>query len=278
MKHSLTIVSQNASRSDSPSELVSGELNIDRRDDFLAMINHELRTPLASLMGALSLLKFQETDKTDPDTVELIDLADRSGRRLERLVDDFLDFTQLEGNRLFMNVERVDLFESLKDTVKICEVHRSDLELVLETKLEDHQRLSNLDRHRFGQIINNLLTNAIKFSDAKKSVFVELSLAQRDGIAFLDVTIRDQGPGIGAEDLAKMFQKLSPVRTPGATSLATHGLGLYITTALVRAMKGELRITSEIGFGTEITVSFLQDIQTSELLTQTSTARVRSHA
>jgi signal transduction histidine kinase len=278
MKHSLTVVSQNSRGSGLPDELRSGDLNIDQRDEFLAMINHELRTPLASLMGALSLLKFQDSAKADPEIFELIDLADRSGRRLERLVDDFLDFTQLEGNRLFINFEPCDLLELLQDTVKICAVHRSDLELVLETKLKDGLRLASVDRHRFGQVINNLLTNAIKYSETKKQVFIELDLRETCGAKFLDIKIRDQGPGISPEDLAKMFQKLSPVRTPGASTLSTHGLGLFITTALVKALNGELNITSELGTGTEITVSFFQLHSNQQSSAQSASTEAATHA
>lgn len=279
MKNSLKIVSQNFTQPLGSKVGVPEELSIDRRDDFLAMINHELRTPLASLMGALGLLKFQQAGKTDPDTDELIDLADRSGRRLERLVDDFLDFTQIEGNRLFMNLEHVDLFDLLIDTVKICEGHRPDLKLVLDTQLDSRHRMAKVDRHRFGQVINNLLTNAIKFSQTKKSVYITLECVNPNDVAILDVKIRDEGPGISSEDLVKMFERLSPVRTPSATtSLSSHGLGLYITKGLVGAMKGELSIASELGLGTEITVSFIQVLPLAETSSHVSQKEIPSHA
>jgi signal transduction histidine kinase len=223
------------------------------KDEFLATVSHELRTPLTSLLGALGLLAGGAAGALPAAAVPLGEVALRNGERLSQLIDDILDLTKLEGDRLALYMRPQPLGPLLHEALTTNQgyAQRAGVTLTAEG-LEAAMPEVNIDAHRFLQVMANLLSNAIKHSPPGERVRLTLA-ATAGGVR---VTVRDRGPGIDARFRARMFEKFSQAdgsdhRTKGGT-----GLGLYITRMLVERMGGHISADDVVDRGAAFSVVF----------------------
>jgi PAS domain S-box-containing protein len=214
------------------------------KDGFLALVSHELRTPLTSIVGYLELLVEDEAEEVSPSGRQFLTVIDRNARRLQRLVDDVLFAAQAEAGRLSLDPRRMDLSEVASESVEA--LRPTAVERGINLKL-DANRLPALtaDRDRVGQAIDNLVSNALKFTPPGGSVEVRLRAA--DGAAVVEVS--DTGLGMAEEDRARVFDRFFRA---GATrdSAPGVGLGLTIVKAIAEGHGGSVSVESEEGVGT----------------------------
>jgi signal transduction histidine kinase len=210
------------------------------QSELVGIVSHEVRTPLASVLGFTSLLLTRETD--DATRRRYLEIIDAQGRRLNALLDDFLDVQRLEEGRLELVSELVDMSSLLREQVALFEaqsqLHR--LELSVPTRpLAVHG-----DPNRLAQVVGNLLSNAIKYSP--EGGVVEVVGEGRNG--GVRVTVRDNGVGIPDEQHDRIFTKF--FRGDAATSgIAGSGLGLAFARAVVEAHGGSIGFSSTEGRG-----------------------------
>jgi PAS domain S-box-containing protein len=213
------------------------------KDEFFALVSHELRTPLTSIIGYLELVL--EEDAIDAETRRFLEVVGRNAQRLLRLVGDLLFVAQVEAGNLALDPGSVDLAATAAESVEAARPRAEEhgIELVLDAgRLPDTKG----DAGRIGQAIDNLVSNAIKFTpDGGR---VEVSLRRDGGDGVIEVT--DTGMGIADDDQALLFDRFFRSSTATESAIPGVGLGLSIVKAIVEGHGGRMEVDSEPGAGT----------------------------
>jgi PAS domain S-box-containing protein len=228
---------------------LTGERAVDElRDEFVATVSHELKTPLAAIYGAAKTLSSPAVDLDEGLSGQLLGVIADESERLARIVNDILLSGQLDAGRLPMADEDVDPLDLARGAVERIRGHapHAAVELVAPSSLP---RL-HADASRLRQVLDNLLENAVKYSPG--TPHVELRVEARSGR--LRFAVRDEGLGIPADEQRRIFAKfyrLDPQLTGG---VGGTGLGLYICSELVRRMHGRITVSSREGAGSTFVV------------------------
>jgi len=218
---------------------------IQMREDFIANASHQLRTPITSLQGYLELLVKDRV----PDPVirtEFIARAYEDTKRLAVLVNDLLDSFRWESGFFQVTLENIDLCDLLQNSLEAVKGLAQSKNISLELTLPQKSLLIKADPHLLEQVLTNLLSNAIKFSEKDRPILLDAK-KKEDHIT---VSVTDQGPGISAEDQAKLFAKFYQGDTAAKRAGVGSGLGIYIAKKIVEAHGGQINVESEIGKGT----------------------------
>lgn len=212
-----------------------------RKDDFLALLGHELRNPLAPVSNAVHLLRLRGSDPALLGWAT--DLLDRQARHMTRLVDELLDVSRIGRGKMLLHRETVDLVQLMRTAV---EDHRATLE---EAGLKVHLELPAGSIHcqgdgtRFAQIVGNLLANAAKFTDPGGKVFVGAHLDPQAKRVM--VSVRDTGIGIEPDALRHLFDRFARPDRGLARSRGGLGLGLTLVKGLVELHGGQVQAASD---------------------------------
>ena len=212
------------------------------KDDFVAGVSHELRTPLASVLGHLELLCAR--DDLPPDTAPQLDAALRNAVRLRRLVDDLISSAEIQDGKLQLEIRPTDLTAVVVEAVEAAQVGAVARGIAVDLHAPD-RLVIGADRDRLRQVVDNLLLNAVKYTDAGGRVAVSL-LEEADQVR-LEVT--DTGIGIAEADLTQVFTRFFRTRAARRRPVAGVGLGLNIADALVAAHGGMIEVESTPGEG-----------------------------
>ncbi len=222
------------------------------KDEFISVVSHELRTPLTSLKGGLALaLSGRLGELADPIRSSL-EIANRNGIRLSRLVDNILLVQKIDIQALSLESMPVDLGNLLEESIEENKMFASERGVRLVRSEIDKSAIIMGDAFAIRQIVDNLISNAIKFSN--EHGIVEGALKVRDGRVRLSV--KDTGSGIpeGMED--KVFGRFEQVENSAQGSTQGSGLGLHISKQLAKQLSGELFYESRVGFGTTFHIEF----------------------
>jgi PAS domain S-box-containing protein len=210
------------------------------RDEVLAILAHDLRNPLQSVLGAAAMLAVTaEQDKRQRQ----VNVISRAVRGMERLVIDLLDVARMESGTFGVGKEKVDTRTLINDAVELCEPQALARHIDLAADVPDDAEPMLADRDRLLQVLSNLLGNALKFSDDRGKVVVRA--ANTDCAVRISVT--DSGHGIPAADLPHVFDRFWQA---DRTSRAGAGLGLAICKGIVEAHGGRIWAVSQVGRGT----------------------------
>ena len=227
------------------------------KSQFLAAMSHEIRTPLNGILGmAQSLISDPELTPSQHDKVEI--LLD-SGRTLLSLVDDVLDLSKIEAGKLAIDVVDGDLRHTVKRVIRLFEPKAREKGIDLSVSVDD-AAISALqfDPVRVRQCLSNLISNAIKFTDAGQ-VQVCVATGQEDNHWRVTIQVRDSGIGISDEALSGLFADFSQADSSTTRRFGGTGLGLSITRRLARMMGGDVVAQSEPGKGSMFTLTFMAE-------------------
>jgi signal transduction histidine kinase len=211
------------------------------KDEFVALISHDLRTPLTSITGYTELAL--EEDLGD-EVRGYLDVVARNSDRLLALVNDLLFVARLQAGELSLEPHDVDLAEVVRETIQTLEPRAAAKGIDLTCALDSVPEV-RADRGRLQQLTDNLVTNAVKFTPDGGSVHV--SLARESGAVLLEVA--DTGIGIGADDQRRVFQRFFRAENAVERQLPGTGLGLYVSRVIAEAHEGSLTVRSELGRG-----------------------------
>lgn len=213
-----------------------------RKDEFIAIASHELKTPVTSIKLYTQLLhrKFQKLK--DVKSADSIAKMDTQVNKLSALINDLLDVTKIEEGKLQFNFEVFDLSELIDEISE-------EMQLTTKHNIEKKLKQGNLveaDRERIGQVITNIISNAIKYSPEANRIIVTSS--RRDSTA--QVSIKDFGAGLSENDQKKVFDRFNRARQDAKGGLPGLGLGLYISREIIKRHKGQIWLESRKGRGT----------------------------
>ena len=211
------------------------------KDEFVALISHDLRTPLTSITGYVELAL--EEDLND-DARGFLEVVSRNTERLLALVNDLLFVARLQTGEMALEPAEVDLGDVVRDSVRSMEPRAAAKRVTLTCEVEDVPTTS-IDRGRVLQVLDNLLSNAVKFTPAGGGVHVSLG-GDADRLA---VEVADTGMGIAPEDQRRLFERFFRAENAVQQQVPGTGLGLYISRAIAEAHGGALTVRSELGRG-----------------------------
>jgi signal transduction histidine kinase len=224
----------------------SQQVALSKRDEFLSVASHELKTPITSLKIQVQTRKrfLQKGDLSafDPEKVtSLIETADRQLKRLSRLVDDMLDISRIVNGKLALNQSEVELGGAVREVLETLSAQLKDEGCELDFQVES-EAFGYWDRYRIEQVITNIFSNALKYGSGRP---IQVRVRNENGSAVL--VVKDQGIGIAPENQERIFQRFE--RAIGSESISGLGLGLYIARQIVELHGGTIEVQSSLGQG-----------------------------
>lgn len=220
------------------------------KDEFVGLISHELRTPLSSILGYLELMRDDEDAPLSDEQLQYLSVAERNAHRLLRLVGDLLFTAQVESGRFPLEIKDVELDSVVSASIESARPIARNAGVTLVSDVPEQTLEVRGDPVRLGQAVDNLVSNALKFTPAGGTVTVSL---RPDGPQAV-IAVTDTGIGIPAVELGRLSQRFFRASTATRNAVPGVGLGLTITKAIVTAHGGRLDIASEEGVGTSISI------------------------
>lgn len=220
-----------------------------RRDEFLALLAHELRNPLAPVQNAINVMRLKNW--TDPDLLWCRDVIERQVKQLTRLLDDLLDISRITQGKVTLQRETVDLIAVVAGAVETCRPQIDTLRHDLVVEVPDGPVLVDGDSARLIQVVSNILNNAAGYQT--EGGYIKITVSNRPGVAV--ITVHDRGPGIKPEQMAQVFDLFwQGDRAPGCMQ-GGLGVGLSLVRSLVEIHGGTVRCRSDVrGGGTEFEI------------------------
>jgi signal transduction histidine kinase len=219
------------------------------KDRLLGTVAHDLRNPLAAVIGLAEALSTGRAGEVDDGARHVAERIAVVASHMGRMVDDLVDLAAVESGRVRLDLEDVAVGEMLRDAVELSSFAAADKDIALEVAAPDGA-VVHADRGKVQQVVQNLVDNAVKYSHGGTTVTIEAQVTDDDVV----VTVTDEGQGIPAEELAALFQPFATtsVRTTGGER--STGLGLAIVRRLVEAHGGSAEVDSTVGVGSSFRV------------------------
>lgn len=220
------------------------------KNQLLGMAAHDLRNPLGVVYGYASLLATNLDEYSKDEIRDMIAIIARSSAFMRGLIDDLLDLASIEAGTLRLDAVPTDPVELAQKNVALNRILAAPKAIAIELVADDGLPLVDVDGARFDQVLNNLLTNAVKYSERGTRVTVRVHAT--DGFVCFDVV--DRGRGIASDFLEAIFKPFAKEGSTGTAGEKSTGLGLAIVKRIVQAHGGRLGVKSELGKGSTFSV------------------------
>lgn len=224
------------------------------KDEFISMASHELRTPVTGIRGYTSMILDGTYGEINEKAKGGLKIIASSSERLAILVEDLLNVSRIEQDRIAINLSPSDVSPLVKSIVAELKIQADKKNLTLQYKPHvETLPLINIDSERFKQVLVNLLGNAVKYT-MKGSI--EILTEEKNGGKELEIKIKDTGIGMSAKARERLFEKFYRIQSEQTRNITGTGLGLWITKRLVGLMGGKIAIDSIESVGTQVTLAF----------------------
>jgi two-component system sensor histidine kinase GlrK len=225
----------------------------DMKTEFLAHISHELRTPLASIREGTQLLLDEIPGTVSQPQRQTLQIMKESSHRLIHLISTLLDLSKMEAGLMEYRIVPNDLVRVVESSVNKLRLLAEGKRVQIVTDVPQNLPAVPMDAARLEQVLDNLLSNALKFSPELTVVTVRVEPDQKGG--WMRLSVSDMGPGIPADDLPHIFERFYQGRVQALNTFAGTGLGLALAKRVVEAHGGQIWVESEVGKGTTVRFS-----------------------
>lgn len=222
------------------------------KSQFVSVVSHELRTPLTSINGALGLLRTGAYDNDPAKARNILEIAHKNSIRLSALINDLLDLQKIESGQMTYNFDEIDLAAIVEECIGSMETFAQTYGITFDFTPPDEMVVVHADRDRLHQVLDNLMSNAVKFSRRGERVMLRI-LTKGDRIL---VEVEDHGVGIPPDSREKVFGRFTQVDSSDRRSHGGTGLGLNIAQEIMAAHGGTVNYTSKLGEGTTFVIDF----------------------
>lgn len=231
------------------------ELANKAKSEFLAIMSHELRTPLNAILGFSELLMIQGAGELNERQQRYADNVHSSGKHLLNIIDDILDLTRVESGKMELKIEKVSVPAAVNDVIENIREMAGKQNIIIKTELKPEVEFIETDGMKLKQVLNNILSNAVKFSKPDGGTVTITAKKEMDMVKF---SVSDSGIGIKDKDMCKLFQSFEQLDAGIGRKYGGTGLGLAVSKKLVELLGG--RITAESKYSVGSTFTFLLPI------------------
>jgi signal transduction histidine kinase len=225
------------------------------KSEFVATVNHELRTPLSSIIGYLDMIMDDGVGQLPDETARMLEIVDRNAHRLNNLVEDVLTLSRSDAGNIQQSIQPVKLVALLQSVISTLAPAAASGRIHLSLREPASDVQVDADQEQLEQVFVNIISNAVKFTPAGGSVAVDISSSVSDaGMPRACVKVRDTGIGIPADEVPKLYGRFFRASNATAAAIQGTGLGLSIVQDLVHQHGGELHISSRLHEGTTVSV------------------------
>lgn len=221
-------------------------IELDReKNEFLGIVVHDLKNPLSAIEGLASLIKMSlETNDID-EVMEYTRLIETSSHQMFELITNLLDVNAIESGKFNMNIQTVNILPIVEKVVSQYRMAASKKNIDLELQNVEYELIASVDAGMLQQIMDNLVSNAVKYSPLDKKVYVRLIQAEK----VIRCEVQDEGPGLSVKEQQKLFRKFARLSPQPTANENSTGLGLFIAKKLLEMMNGQIWCNSQEGQG-----------------------------
>ncbi len=216
------------------------------KNRFLGIAAHDLRNPAGAIMGFSDILKSELSETLGADNLEILEMIHSQSQYMLEIINNFLDFAAIESGRMNVHLEPADLCVILKECVALYESLAAKKKIQMDYMCDLRTAEVPVDAQKIKQVVNNLLSNALKFSHPSSVVTLRLEDRGQE----LAISVSDQGQGIPQEEQEKLFKPFTQTSVRSTEGEKSTGLGLSIVKKIVEAHKGRIEVESQVGTGT----------------------------
>jgi len=213
-----------------------------RKNDFIAMVSHELKTPLTSLKGYMQMLGAKNRNNADGFTAMAITKGNIQISKMTAMINGFLNVSRLESGKILLQKQDFKLNQLLLETIEEIEILSNGHEFIFNP---GEEIMIHADQEKIGQVINNFLTNAVKYSPHGK--IIEISCKETNG--WVQVSVKDEGMGISVSDAERLFDRFYRVDNASAQNISGFGIGLYLCAEIMQRHNGKIWVDSQLNIG-----------------------------
>ena len=218
------------------------------KEQFVANISHDLRTPLNNVNESFSLLQNQVVGVLTPEQDRIVTIGINNTKRLNRLINDLLDLSKMEAKKFSLIKSMFQLDQLIRNIAEEFQPWSKSKNIIIETKLSGTLEIEG-DQDRIGQVLTNLVGNALKFTPSQGTVQIEATRKNHVHTECIEVGVRDTGPGISKKDHARIFEKFVQLESANLQGISGTGLGLAIAKEIVELHGGRIWLESQEGSG-----------------------------
>ena len=230
------------------------------KSEFISIVSHELRTPLTPIKNALSILASGRCGHLEENAIKFVDMAKRNVENLTNIINDILDINKIEAGKMDFNYKLMNIHSVIENVRANFDCVAKEHEIIFNTQEQDNLPDIFADSQRLGQVLTNLVSNAIKFTPKGKNITIKSELKNSNDIYknphfenelksldgnYIVVSVVDEGIGIKESDLLKAFDKFTQIENSLSRKVGGTGLGLPIAKQLIKAHKGTIWCDSE---------------------------------
>lgn len=223
-------------------DITSRKLEEQRKNDFIGMVSHELKTPLTSMSAYVQMLLSKAKKADDKFTASTLDRANNQVKKMTAMINGFLNVSRLESGNIHIDKTSFDMADLVRETeeesIATISSHHVVFAPVIKTCVV-------ADRNKIGQVINNFISNAVKYSPGGSTIKVACVTVGNSA----QVSVKDEGIGIKAENHAKLFDRFYRVENPEAHTISGFGIGLYLCAEIIHRHEGRIWVESEFKKG-----------------------------